>query len=294
MKYICDNRTLMRYIPNIITSVEGEDDLFTKLTPVLIRTEHWLEYAICKPTSSFYADQLIPPADIYSDSGSGSGSGSCSGAGYIVPEYSVDEFACQAIAAEAFRMAVPSLDIVLTNNGFGIVSNNTIAPASRDRVNALIEGLIEIRDAALESMAIELNGCGHILGGRVFAGFDLQRAEGQSKHLLERFMSDRSREMEVERYIAEYALSFGMLHRLQSVAYDNLDERSPLGELRERVRSAIVARMTDKWNADILPDLVEFIRRNKESFPDWESSEAAKHWTDHRFKNDKSSGAFWL
>lgn len=36
---------------------------------------------------------------------------------------------------------VPSLDLVLTPNGFGIVSNQNVAPASRDRVARLIASL---------------------------------------------------------------------------------------------------------------------------------------------------------
>ena len=38
------------------------------------------------------------------------------------------------VVNEAFMRAVPSLDLVLTPNGFGIVSNQNVAPASRDRI----------------------------------------------------------------------------------------------------------------------------------------------------------------
>ena len=31
MRYIPDNNTLMAYIPNVVTAVEGEKDLFTKM-----------------------------------------------------------------------------------------------------------------------------------------------------------------------------------------------------------------------------------------------------------------------
>ena len=46
-------------------------------------------------------------------------------------------YACVAAA----RKAVPQLDLMLTANGFGVVSNQNVAPASRERVNALIEQL---------------------------------------------------------------------------------------------------------------------------------------------------------
>lgn len=41
------------------------------------------------------------------------------------------------ICSFAFEDAIPQLDLVLTPTGFGIVSNQNVAPASVDRVNAL-------------------------------------------------------------------------------------------------------------------------------------------------------------
>lgn len=41
------------------------------------------------------------------------------------------------ICSLAFEDAIPQLDLVLTPTGFGIVSNQNVAPASADRVNAL-------------------------------------------------------------------------------------------------------------------------------------------------------------
>lgn len=41
----------------------------------------------------------------------------------------------------SFERGIPSLDLVLTQTGFGIVSNNTLSPASRERVDALRSSL---------------------------------------------------------------------------------------------------------------------------------------------------------
>lgn len=45
------------------------------------------------------------------------------------------------ICVSAARIAAPQLDLVLTPNGFGVVSSQNVVPASRERVNALIEQL---------------------------------------------------------------------------------------------------------------------------------------------------------
>ena len=50
------------------------------------------------------------------------------------------------------RQAVPSLDLVLTPNGFGIVSNSNIAPASKERVERLITSLESERDNYIEQL----------------------------------------------------------------------------------------------------------------------------------------------
>ena len=39
----------------------------------------------------------------------------------------------------AYKLAIPHLDLVLTDNGFGVVSTQTVAPASAERVNRLIQ-----------------------------------------------------------------------------------------------------------------------------------------------------------
>lgn len=45
---------------------------------------------------------------------------------------------CKRMAClTAYKLAIPHLDLVLTDNGFGVVSNANVAPASADRVNRL-------------------------------------------------------------------------------------------------------------------------------------------------------------
>ena len=56
---------------------------------------------------------------------------------------------CRIVVAHALMHAIPSLDLVLTPNGFGIVSNQNIAPASRERVERLIASVEQQRDDAI-------------------------------------------------------------------------------------------------------------------------------------------------
>ncbi len=279
MKYITDNDTLKHYIPNVFAEVEGEDSLFTKLKPHIRQAEAWMEYRIIRPAA------LVLPEE-----GSGSGSGSGEGEG----ENLALELARQIVAAEAFRMAVPSLDLILTPNGFGIVSNNTVAPASKERVASLVEGLIEMRDAAIEQLAASLSGSSHILGGRIFAGFDLQRALGFSDHLLQHFLEDRQKEHAAVLYVAERAVSQHLMDELKQLPYSAVTASDAHLAFLHKVQAAVIAQMNGTLDRPLLADIVEIIRSNAVLFHSWEDSEAAVYWSDRTFKNDKSSGGIWL
>jgi len=58
--------------------------------------------------------------------------------------------ACQIAAYDAFHRAIPHLDVILTPNGFGIVSNSNIAPASKERVERLMASLLEHRSSRIK------------------------------------------------------------------------------------------------------------------------------------------------
>lgn len=60
------------------------------------------------------------------------------------------------VCLAAARKAVPQLDLILTANGFGVVSNQNVAPASRERVGALIERLRIDESEAFDMLLAEL------------------------------------------------------------------------------------------------------------------------------------------
>ena len=116
---IIDNDTLLQYIPNVVETVEGETPLFDKIRPQLEITEQWLHDTIV-------GDTLI--------------------------DEDKNKMVCTIIACEAFRRSVPSLDLILTPNGFGIVSNSNVAPASKERIERLVASLGDLRDKALAAL----------------------------------------------------------------------------------------------------------------------------------------------
>lgn len=66
----------------------------------------------------------------------------------------------RAVYATAAYNALPTLDLVATPNGFGVVSNNNIAPASKERVAAFRESMrrykSDCKDQCLERYYLEV------------------------------------------------------------------------------------------------------------------------------------------
>lgn len=62
------------------------------------------------------------------------------------------------ICVTAFLDAVPQLDLVLTSTGFGVVSNDNVAPASADRVRSLKESLALRQGALFDQIVTVLQG----------------------------------------------------------------------------------------------------------------------------------------
>lgn len=66
--------------------------------------------------------------------------------------------ATRVAVLEAYNLAIPHLDLVLTENGFGVVSNQNVAPASRDRVLRLAQQVRDSRDDAVDDLLDRLRG----------------------------------------------------------------------------------------------------------------------------------------
>ena len=67
-----------------------------------------------------------------------------------------EEMAAWHVCARAAYEAAPQLDLVLTPTGFGVVSNQNTAPASRDRVAALRERLRQEKSSARDQLLYSL------------------------------------------------------------------------------------------------------------------------------------------
>ena len=64
------------------------------------------------------------------------------------------------IAFRAYREAIPFVDLIQTSNGFGVVSNANVAPASKERVERLMAQCEHQLDSATDMLVFKVMGDG--------------------------------------------------------------------------------------------------------------------------------------
>jgi hypothetical protein len=283
MKTIKDEATLRKYIPNAIATVKGETPLFDKLAPFLQNAELWVE-------------QHITSATVLS----------------AIMDNEEDESSLvlcrQMVVAGAMMDAIPSLDVVLTPNGFGIVSNSNIAPASKERVRSLIDSMETIRDNTIEALLPFLmkredwrdTEQGHFFQGTLFPNIDLTTLCGYSSHRWKQYLGLRHRTQQLEEQLAAEYISSEQLDVLHEM---NLKGSASTIQKRiiDNLRQVIVALLTEN-NAyaarhaphRALPDIVQVMRSHPEEFPQWHSSHVAKLFSPPIFENKKDNKGYWF
>jgi hypothetical protein len=285
MSLITSNEQLKALLPNIQVTVTGETPLIDKLSPFLSATEKWLSDVF---TSQPVLDTICQYAE----------------------ENALRAATTQAVVYEAFRRAVPQLDIILTPNGFGIVSNTNIAPASKERINRLLDALLENRDAALSQLLSMLPAESGWLGTKqaqffaatMFPNMEVTlRFPKVSGGRWEQYLSLREKAIGIEQFFATQYLSVELMDVLRSEVQSG-QYRSILHQKVCRILQAVEIRCLNStdptawmhFEHNALFELVNTIRDNPEDFPEWHSSATAELYEPPIFENKKESKGFWF
>lgn len=110
-----DAKTIRKYIPNVMLEVDDETTLAAKLEPFVESAQLWLERDYTG------AEDFLSPAH--------------------------KQLALKIVILRAFADAAPSLDLIITPSGMGVVSTESVAPASKERVERLISSLNDMVEA---------------------------------------------------------------------------------------------------------------------------------------------------
>lgn len=277
-KLVTTDAQLRSHLPNIIASVKGETSFIERLALFLDLAEDWVR-------TTFTSESTFNTICGYTDTNN------------------IKILCSRLVVADALRRAIPSLDIVLTPNGFGVVNTSNLAPASKPRVDRLVGSMLAHRDDCIAALLPGLVGASKWLtssqadffGATLFPDFSLIEATAPIQgSKWERYLELRSQVIDLEASLAEEWLSPELMSALRS---ENLrgnltKERSEIVRL---IKAQVVGYLrSGSFNSRRLADIVNFIRLNAESFEEWHKSETAKLFAPPVFRNErKASGYFF-
>lgn len=278
MKLITNDTDLRRYIPNQVVAVKGEASLFDKIAYWLDTAEQWIFATFC-PASVI--DAILADKSL-----------------------SALHSPLSAVAAHrALADAIPSLDLVQTVNGFAVVSNQNLAPASRDRVDRLIAAHRSQRDTAISALIPLLAAvpqwrdtpqCG-FFRSTLFPTPAHIRPLASGAATWERYEEMHPAIAAAEDRLAAEYISPELMQRLRDEAL-GLSQLSTLdARLCEALRSHVAHIIQDRPLRDTaLRDIVDYIRRHPDTFPEWHRSDTARLFSPPVFRNSKKSPGYWF
>lgn len=268
-------------VPNILATTEGETSIFDKLTPFLEASARWIWDNIVSNTYFWFI------------------------ANDTEGDFKTHEHLKRIIIYDAMMRAIPSLDIILTPNGFGIVSNSNIAPASKERVERLITSMETQRDNALETFLqliyydIEdwtTSEQGQFFTATLFQNITLCNRLGITEHRWREYNRIRSKLIAIETKLAENYFSKEQMQEFRNNVAAHMDGvYSSVGDVITAIQSLELAILNgEQPHPQTARDIVNVIRLNPDDFPFWHDSATAKLFTPPIFSNKKSAGGYWF
>ena len=279
MRLITNDEQLLAHLPNIVSTVRSERPFFERLAPQLDLAERWVVETFTSPSLH---DELANSPD----------------------HENLRTILRRLIAADAMRRAIPAMDLVLTPNGFGVVSTQNLAPASRARVEALMASMRTAIDECIAALLPALARCSGWLGSAQARWFgatlfpfpDIVNVVGQgdAPTKWEAYKKMRQTIIGLEASLADEWLSPELLSALRR---ENL--RGTLSDERRAVvghtRSQLIAYLRDgSFSSRRLADIVNYIRQRPGDFPEWHGSEVAGLFAPPVFRNYKRSGGYFF
>ena len=284
---IPDNNVLLQFVPNVLKSVQGETLLFDKIAPHLEVAEAWL-------TTTFLSEavltELLPVLDNANNK--------------------LLHYARMAVVAEAMLHAVPQLDLVLTPNGFGVVSNTNIAPASKERVERLLLSLEKMRDDTLavllplltQEVAWATNDPCQYFVQTLYPWLDLPRKLGSTEHAWLHYQELHSKLIAIEERLAHDFFSCELLNVLRKANlhndWENTASAPHYRSAWQHIFAIVLFMLREEEANPPFASCIEVVNSLRNApdgiFEEWKQSETAALFENHGYKNDKRKGGYWF
>ena len=293
------NIDLNKYIPNKLTTAPGELTLGDKLSQFMESAKEWFEKWFCN------LSLIAPPEE--NEEGNSEDVESVLPEDEFLRKVPVNEMAMRIIVMEAYRMAVPQLDLVLTANGFATVDSKNVVPASKSRTDRLLEGLQEEIDRNIIVLLYRLRTIPEWLESEQADFFRrtlfinpeatkyLRTPEDLgTKSSWEAYLKLNPQIEELEDSLADEWFSPELMM--------NLRKEMLSGEI-EGVRKSVAIKIQNQvisyfekgdFKTRRLQEILNIIRYDNKNFPEWINSETALAFYPPKFKNKKDSPGYFF
>lgn len=281
--YINNENDLLQFLPNTARTLEGETSLYEKLYPEIAGAENWWRIVVAGDADSQANDNSL-----------------------------LSLARQKAVACYALVTGIPKLNLILTQNGFGVVSNQNVAPASQERTDALVKLLKGERDDSVFYFTQNVRGAlglafqNYLHKGLMLAHVLAPEAEDKLEWQTRNVPYARMAEVQIEtgvagaplmRYMTEKVRQYtsvelpqqltqdeyDVLQALKMIVYVYLDSNKP-GSKEIRKQSMFYYQC----------EAVELIKKSPVCRELWEQGAAYLLWQDGTIRNDKHTGAYWL
>lgn len=273
---------LLRFLPNSVRPAVGEPSLFERVEAELEAAEKWPE------------TEGVMSLDMVQES---------------MPLYSYVLGSLRSIVAnEALRCAMPKLNLVLTPNGLGVVSNNNLTPASRERTEALMRSFVERRDRSLNALLRWLGQCEEwiasgfsatwrrsLFPGLTLSSYNPATPETEGELSLTRWRSLIDAWDNAERSLAEEYISMPVLNQIRA----KIQQQEVLSP-EEWAITAVMREQASRMVAEkpimqkTMLSCVNIIRNSPALQPIWAATTTAGIYANINFKNTRESGGYFF
>lgn len=277
MGLITDNMVLKMYVPNVLAEAAGEPSFLDKLSEYLNAAECW-------------AADMFTGDELFKSIASGDPDG-------------LREVFLPVVVYEAVSNALPSLDLVLTPNGFGIVSNQNIAPASKERVERLAKSTVINRDIAICQLFTKLRNLSKWHGTEQCRWFSdvLLCDPADTVHLTKEkgiwdgWLSLRPAMRKIEERVSDKFLGHEYMDELREKGIGKQQPTAADRFVMDAVKRSVLMSLQDGGLHDSgLVYVVDTVRNDPESYPTWHNSLIAEVYSHKPFKNKKQSNGYFF
>lgn len=211
---------------------------------------------------------------------------------------------------EAAWRALPHMDLIMTDNGFAVVSNSNIAPASRDRVDRLREQLREEKSMAADVLALTISSLSEwrttptatrmrstlLWTPTHCRRYGVTTEDGRQVFQREftEILSDIvSAQYEAQQLVGEEQMQWMIQNQDLTDLADAGDLRCALVELCRRLMASVIRKDT-RGTRTLAFRVLAFLRQNAESLPEYRDSRTRSAHEYKAYTNGKNDPCFFF